>query len=137
MMNKPFTLAVSIVVLATVMRLTAAQRISASEQPAVPTAGPPPNDVKLSDTRNVGNTRGCPMTAWVHNGNYSNSGYLVSFYKVPPGPNGPIWTSASSNATGKANLLVPWGTKVVATVQSQQTLLTSNVFNCPAKNPHE
>jgi hypothetical protein len=121
MLNKAFTLAIGIVVLTTV---------------AVRAAGPPPNDVKLSATPNVASRGGCLVTAWVHNGNYSNSGYPVYFHQVPPGPTVPSWATGTSNAAGKASVLVPWGKKIVATVPSQ-TLLTSNFFTCPSKNPNE
>ena len=136
MIRKLPLLALLIVVLAVFTDSGNAQDHNHGEAQSTPAAGPTPNDVKLFATPNVASVNGCPMTAWVHNQNYSNSGYSVKFYKVPPGVPSGYFTTQTSDANGKTTMLAPWSTTIVATVQSQ-TLLTSNTFTCPAnpKNP--
>ncbi len=74
------------------------------------------------------------MTAWVHNGNRSYSGYAVKFFKAPPVPpteSSVLFKSGTSDSNGEINLIVPFGTKIVATSGT----LTSNVFTCQQVSP--
>src|ERR1051326_7061452 len=81
MMYKRVLLVIGVAVLAALTGVGAVHSAGASQKSTVATAGPPANDVKLSANSTIASNSGCAVTAWVHNQNYSISGYLVKFTK--------------------------------------------------------